>query len=78
MTVTTNIRNDLTDGWTVGGGWEWAFADHWSAAIEYLYIDFGSDSAGTGSGLTPAGTLAVTENHLTDNIVRAKLNYKFW
>ena len=28
-------------GWTIGGGVEWAFADHWSAKFEYLYIDFG-------------------------------------
>lgn len=28
------------DGWTVGGGVEWAFATHWSAKLEYDYIDF--------------------------------------
>jgi outer membrane immunogenic protein len=78
VSVTTTTRNDITDGWTVGGGWEWAFADRWSARIEYLYIDFGSDSAGSGSGATPGGTLTVTTNHLTDNVVRAGLNYKFW
>jgi len=74
ISATTSGSRDLTNGWTVGGGWEWAFADRWSAKVEYLYIDFGSDS-----GNTPTvGTLTVNTNHLTDNVVRAGLNYKFW
>lgn len=79
ISVITNGHNDITNGWTLGGGWEWAFADHWSAGVEYLYIDFGTDSAGTGSAAIPGvGVLTVSDNHLTDNVVRAKLNYKFW
>ena len=30
-------------GWTIGGGLEWAFADAWSAKIEYLYMSLGSE-----------------------------------
>ncbi len=71
-------HNNSTDGWNVGGGWEWAFADRWSARVEYLYVDFGSDSASTRSIVTPHGTVRVSTNDLTDNIVRAGLNYKFW
>jgi outer membrane immunogenic protein len=29
-------------GWTVGGGFEWAFAPRWSFKTEYLYYDLGS------------------------------------
>lgn len=29
-------------GWTLGGGWEWAFSPKWSTFIEYDYYDFGS------------------------------------
>ncbi len=29
-------------GWTVGAGIEWAFADNWSAKIEFDHYDFGS------------------------------------
>jgi outer membrane immunogenic protein len=29
-------------GWTVGGGFEWAFAANWTAKAEFLYLDFGS------------------------------------
>ena len=79
ISVTGSGSQDMNNGWTVGGGWEWAFADRWSARIEYLYIDFGSDSGGTTATAIPGvGTLAVTTNHFTDNVVRAGLNYKLW
>lgn len=78
VTHASTHHNDITDGWTVGGGWEWAFADRWSARVEYLYVDFGSDSASTRSIATSHGTLTVSTNDLTDNIVRAGLNYRFW
>ena len=29
-------------GWTAGAGIEWAFADNWTAKVEYLYIDLGT------------------------------------
>ena len=29
-------------GWTVGAGLEWAFADNWSAMLEYAFYDFGT------------------------------------
>ncbi len=54
-------------GWTVGGGLEWAFMDHWSAKAEYLYIDFGNGpTIGTISG-----------GKMTDNIARVGVNYHF-
>jgi opacity protein-like surface antigen len=59
-------------GWTLGAGVEWAFWDRWSAKAEYLYIDFGN---GPTVALTPAFTL--TTNHLTDNIGRVGVNYRF-
>jgi outer membrane immunogenic protein len=31
-------------GWTVGAGAEWAFAQNWSAKVEYLYMDLGNES----------------------------------
>jgi outer membrane immunogenic protein len=31
-------------GWTVGGGFEWAFASNWTAKAEFLYLDFGEFS----------------------------------
>ncbi|HVY88875.1 MAG TPA: hypothetical protein VG942_08400, partial [Hyphomonadaceae bacterium] len=60
---------------TVGGGYEWSFADHWSVKFEYLYIDFGSQSGGT---LFSAGGGPVVYDNLKDNIVRIGLNYRIW
>jgi outer membrane immunogenic protein len=31
----------MRTGWTAGAGVEWAFADNWSARLEYDYYDFG-------------------------------------
>lgn len=31
----------MRTGWTAGAGAEWAFADDWSARLEYDYYDFG-------------------------------------
>lgn len=28
-------------GWTIGGGWEYAFAPNWSFKVEYNFMDFG-------------------------------------
>lgn len=59
-------------GWTVGAGLEWAFWDRWSAKLEYLYMDLGE---GPTVAVTPAFT--ITTDHLTDNIARVGVNYRF-
>jgi outer membrane immunogenic protein len=63
-------------GWTVGGGIEGRLAGNWTAKLEYLYLELGSVSTVP----TPAAnsTVAVAFNsRVTDNIVRAGINYKF-
>lgn len=60
-------------GWTIGGGVEWAFYNNWSAKLEYLYIDFGD-----GPTIPASATINGVSGKLTDNIVRAGLNYKFY
>ncbi len=60
-------------GWTVGGGLEAALAGHWTAKVEYLYVDLGSFNCGLncGAGLT-------TDNvSFQANLLRAGVNYKF-
>jgi outer membrane immunogenic protein len=62
-------------GWTVGGGVEAWLSRNWTAKVEYLYVDLGSFS-NTFTGVT--GFTPVTlSTHVTDNIVRAGLNYHF-
>jgi outer membrane immunogenic protein len=62
-------------GWTAGGGVEAFLTRNWSAKIEYLYVDLGSFS-NTFTGLGVFTPVALS-THVTDNIVRAGLNYHF-
>ncbi len=59
-------------GWTAGAGIEAAFAQNWTAKIEYLYVDLGNLSC---AGLL-CGVSGNTLN-LTESLVRAGVNYKF-
>jgi outer membrane immunogenic protein len=68
-------------GWTVGGGVEWMLPDpHWSVKAEYLYADFGShtDNFSAFSTGVPGTVFADVNTHLTENLVRAGINYRFW
>ena len=58
-------------GWTAGAGIEFAFTPNWTAKIEYLHVDLGNFACPVAS----CGT--ATTVSLTENIVRAGLNYKF-
>ena len=62
-------------GWTIGAGIEGAISGNWSAKLEYLYVDLGTVS-NTFAGVGPYAPLA-TSSHVTDNILRAGINYKF-
>ncbi len=66
-------RSNTSTGWTAGGGVEWMFAPHWSAKLEYLYVDLAS------SGITGAFTgWELGKNfHPQINVVRAGVNYHF-
>jgi outer membrane immunogenic protein len=45
----------IKTGWTVGAGVEWAFAEDWSARLEYDYYDFGNQAV-TMNNADPANT----------------------
>ena len=53
-------------GWTAGGGIEWAFLNNFSAKVEYLYVDLGSQTQMLDDSVK-----------FNANIVRAGLNVKF-
>ncbi len=66
--------NSTTEyGWTAGAGIEAAFAQNWTAKIEYLYVDLANGSCTTACG-SPTPAVAVT---FKESLVRAGLNYKF-
>lgn len=46
VTPTWTSLSSTRVGWTVGGGAEWMFLQNWSAKVEALYYDLGSQSVG--------------------------------
>jgi outer membrane immunogenic protein len=58
-------------GWTAGAGVEAAFADNWTARIEYLYVDLGNASCGATCGGAPVDV------SFTQSLVRAGIDFKF-
>jgi len=76
MIGTAYRASDTRDGWTVGGGGEYAVSDRLSVFIEYAYYDFGTERI----RLTPQYTFlptAFVDIEDTDNIVRAGVNLRF-
>ena len=67
-------------GWTIGAGIEGVVSGNWTAKLEYLYVDLGDVS---GAFVTPVTGLSggfLTSNyrsHITDNILRVGLNYRW-
>jgi outer membrane immunogenic protein len=66
--VTTGNRHD---GYTVGAGLEYMFAQNWSAKVEYQYYDFGKTTFVT----APLSAFGSARND--DHTVKAGLNYRF-
>jgi outer membrane immunogenic protein len=62
-------------GWTIGAGVEGAIGGNWTAKLEYLYVDLGTVN-NTFAGTAPFAPLT-TSAHVTDNILRAGINYRF-
>jgi outer membrane immunogenic protein len=70
-------------GWTAGAGAEWMFAHNWSAKLEYLYVDLGSESGIghlkiNGQVLIDPGLPTVGYTwRFRENIARVGVNYHF-
>jgi outer membrane immunogenic protein len=60
------------NGYTVGAGLEYMFAQNWSAKVEYQYYNFGNSRFVTPVGLVPFGSFRTD-----DNTVKAGINYHF-
>ncbi len=65
-------RSETRNGWTLGGGVEVAFAPHWTAKIEYLYVDLGSNTT-TFLAAPPISN----KSRLDSNVIRTGVNYRF-
>ena len=60
------------DGYTVGAGLEYMFAQNWSAKAEYQYYDFGRTQFVTPVALAPFGSFRNDEH-----TVKVGINYRF-
>jgi outer membrane immunogenic protein len=73
--VATGSSSTTKAGWTVGAGLEGVISGKWTGKIEYLYVDYGTVN---GTFTDPgAGIQASFSSHVTDNVVRAGLNYHY-
>jgi outer membrane immunogenic protein len=82
--ITAVSSSESRTGWTFGAGVEYAFAPHWSAFVEYDYLDFGTKDANSTHflslpGNVPASLILPIQTNVTErfNVVKAGLNYKF-
>jgi outer membrane immunogenic protein len=66
----------LRTGWTAGAGVEWAFAEDWSAKLEYDYYDFGNHTATMNDAVNVvAGPLSFKT---TMQVVKLGVNFHVW
>ena len=66
-------------GWTIGGGFEYAISNNWSAKLEYLHTEYAS-AAGYGTTLLNDGTTALARHstgRLAVDSVKVGVNYRF-
>jgi outer membrane immunogenic protein len=66
------LSGNHRDGYTVGAGLEYMFAQNWSAKVEYQYYNFGNTNFVTPAALVPFGSFRTD-----DHTVKAGINYRF-
>jgi outer membrane immunogenic protein len=76
-TVQTVASSDTRVGWAVGAGGEYALTPNWSIKAEYLHADLGKAN----DAIPPYTGFVLTDiqisHHLTEDLGRVGLNYKF-
>jgi opacity protein-like surface antigen len=68
--------NELRWGWVFGLGVEYAFTNHWSAKIEYDYMDMGTHAQRFTDSMT-GSILIDSDIRQRLNIVKVGVNYRF-
>jgi outer membrane immunogenic protein len=63
-------------GYAVGAGFEMAIWDRWIGGVEYLYINTGVATQAPFTFI-PGGPSVIETVHLQNNLVRARLSYRF-
>jgi outer membrane immunogenic protein len=70
--VAFGFDSNHSNGYTVGAGLEYMFAQNWSAKVEYMYYDFGSSRFTAPVALAPFGSFRTD-----DQTVKVGVNYRF-
>lgn len=74
--ITSATTGSVKAGWTIGGGTEVALDARWSAKLDYLYIDAGSDTQSVRFGRPGSPILTVSSDVAHRfHVIRAGLNY---
>jgi outer membrane immunogenic protein len=64
-------------GWTIGAGFEWAFARNWSLMVEYDHYAFGNKGVRfTDPNAGPV--VAVLNISQNIDVIKAGINFRFW
>jgi outer membrane immunogenic protein len=66
------LNSSHHDGYTVGAGLEYMFAQNWSGKVEYQYYDFGRTNF-----VTPVVLSGFGSNRNDEHTVKAGINYRF-
>ncbi len=72
--VLNTAQTNTLNGWTVGGGFEYALDSHWSFKAEGLYIDYTRSSFFAFNNLVSG---AIFNLKLTEGVGRVGVNYRF-
>jgi outer membrane immunogenic protein len=67
-----NGSSNFAVGWTAGGGLEWGFMGNWSAKVEALYFDLGTDNY-----TVDFPALQTVDARHTGVVVRGGVNFRF-
>ena len=75
-----SVSSATEPGWTVGAGVEGAFAPHWTAKVEYLFVDLANGTCTTDCAIANPNGAPLIPNiavKFNESMVRAGVNYKF-
>ncbi len=75
-TLTMHGSKTMT-GWLLGGGVEWALGPHWTAKLDYTYLDFGSIRTSGTVGPAVSSEFYTQSINVTSHTVKAGVNYRW-
>src|SRR5262249_53146948 len=71
------VSRTAKPGWAAGGGIEARLAGNLTGKVEYLHMDFGTDSAAGVNNQNALPVALILNSRVTEDVIRLGLNYKF-